>query len=125
LGYAFDGKGQYREAIAEYRKALVLNDSPYAKALLARALAKSGQRGEALKLVENLKSDAASRYVPNYCLAIAYTALGEKDEALVLLEKDIAERSSFVSYMAVEPALDDLRDDPRFKEMLKRLNLPE
>jgi TolB-like protein/Tfp pilus assembly protein PilF len=125
LGYAHDGKGMYAEAIAEYRKALALNDDPYAKAFLVRSLAKSGRRADALKLVEELKSESATRYVPNYCLAMAYTALGEKEEAFALLEKDIAEHSSFVSVLAVEPALDDLRDDPRFKAMLRRLNLPE
>ena len=125
LGYAFDGKGLYAEAIAEYRKALDLGDEPYVKALLAHSLAKSGGRGEAMKLVEQLKADATKRYVPNYCLVIAYTALGEKDEALARLEQDIAERSSYASFCASEPALDDLRGDPRFKEMLKRLNLPE
>jgi len=125
LGYAYDGKGLYAEAIAEFRKALALNDDPYVKALLVRSLAKSGRRGEAVKIVEELESESATRYVPNYCLAMAYTALGEKDEAFALLEKDIAEHSSFVSVLAVEPALDDLRGDPRFKVMLKRLNLPE
>ena len=125
LGYAYDGKRLYAEAIAEYRKALALNDDPYAKAFLVRSLAKSGRRSDALKLVEELKSESATRYVPNYCLAMAYTALGEKEEAFALLEKDIAEHSSFVSVLAVEPALDDLRDDPRFKAMLRRLNLPE
>ncbi len=125
LGYAYDGKRLYAEAIAEYRKALALNDDPYAKAFLVRAMAKSGRRADALKLVEELKSESATRYVPNYCLAMAYTALGEKEEAFALLEKDIAEHSSFVSVLAVEPALDDLRDDPRFKAMLRRLNLPQ
>ena len=125
LGYAFDGKGMYAEAIVEYRRSLALNDDPFAKALLVRSLAKSGKRDEALKLVAQLKADSAQRYVSHYCLAIAYTALGEKEEALMLLEKDLAERSSFVSYSAGEPALDDLRDDPRFKALLKRMNLPE
>jgi tetratricopeptide (TPR) repeat protein len=125
LGYAYDGKRLYAEAIAEYRKALALNDDPYAKAFLVRSLAKSGRRADALKLVEELKSESATRYVPNYCLAMAYTALGEKEEAFALLEKDIAEHSSFVSVLAVEPALDDLRDDQRFKAMLRRLNLPQ
>jgi len=125
LGLAYDLKGLYAEAIAEFRKALALNDDPFVKALLARSLAKSGGRGEAMKLVEQLKSEAADRYIPSYCFVIAYTALGEKEEALVWMERDIAERSPFASYSAVERALDDLRGEARFKEMLKRLNLPE
>lgn len=126
LGYGFDCKGLYTEAISEYRKSLALNDDPFVRGFLVRSLVKSGGRSEAVKLVGELKSESGKRYVPNYCLAIAYTALGEKEEAFALLEKDIAERSPFVRWgLSVDPALDDLRDDPRFKEMLKRLNLPE
>jgi serine/threonine protein kinase/TolB-like protein len=65
------------------------------------------------------------RYVSSYYFAIVHIALGEKDEAFAWLEKDIAERSSWPVLYAVSPELDDLRDDPRFKDMLKRLNLPE
>ena len=118
----------YGQKTVEGAKAEALrapNLAPYTKALLARPLAKSGERGEALKLVEELKAESATRYVPNYCLAIAAVALGEKEEASALLEKDMAAHSSFVSYLAVAPAFDDLRAEPRFKEMPKRLNLPE
>ena len=115
----------YAGDIIEYRKATDLNYGPDDKRLLDRSIARSFRRRDAHKLVEELKSESATRYVPNYCLAMAYTALGEKEEAFALLEKDIAEHSSFVSVLAVDPALDDLRDDPRFKAMLKRLNLPE
>jgi tetratricopeptide (TPR) repeat protein len=125
LGYAYDGKRLYTEAIAEYRRALALNDDPYVKALLVSSMVKSGRQADALKLVKELKAESATLYVPNYCLAMAYTALGGKEEAFGLLEKDIAEHSSFVSVLAVEPAFDDLRNDPRFKAMLRRLNLPE
>lgn len=115
----------YREAIDEYRKALELNDDPTAKAFLALSLAKAGGRSEAIKLLDQLKLESPHRYVPSYCFAIVHMALGERDEALVWLEKDIAERSSWPVVYAVVPELDELRDDPRFKEMLKRLNLPE
>jgi serine/threonine-protein kinase len=125
LGWAFNAKAMYREAIDEYRKALDLNDDPTAKAFLALSLAKTGQRGEAIKLRDQLKLESPHRYVPSYCFAIIHLALGEKDEAFVWLEKDIAERSSWPVVYAVVPELDELRDDPRFKEMLKRLNLPE
>jgi hypothetical protein len=49
----------------------------------------------------------------------------EKKEAFVWLEKEVAERGYWTGVYAVDPVLDDLRADPRFKEMLKRLNLPE
>jgi len=125
LGWAFNARGMYREAIEEYRKALELNDDPTAKAFLALSLAKSGQRGDAIKLGDQLKLESPHRYVPSYCFAIVHLALGERDEAFQWLEKDIDERSSWPVVYAVVPELDELRGDPRFKEMLKRLNLPE
>jgi len=125
LGWAFNARGMYREAIEEYRKALELNDDPTTKAFLALSLAKSGQRGDAIKLGDQLKLESPHRYVPSYCFALIHLALGERDEAFQWLEKDIEERSSWPVVYAVVPELDELRDDPRFKEMLKRLNLPE
>jgi serine/threonine-protein kinase len=125
LGWVFNAKGMYREAIDEYRKALAMNKDPTATAFLALSLAKSGQHDEARKLLDQLKSESSRRYIPAYCFAIAHLALGEKDEVFAWLEKDIAERSTWNLVYGVTPELDELRDDPRFKDMLKRLNLPE
>jgi len=125
LGWAFNAKGMYREAIEEYRKALEMNKDPTATAFLSLSLAKAGQHDEARKLLDQLKSESSHRYVPAYCFAIAHLALGEKDEVFAWLEKDIAERSTWNLVYGVTPELDELRDDPRFKDMLKRLNLPE
>ena len=125
LGNNYVLKSQYVEAIAEYRKSLAANDDPYVKALIVRALAKSGQRAEAVKMFDELKSEAAKRYVPNYSFAVAYTALGDKEQALSWLDKDVTERSAFAIFASVDPALDDLRTDARFKALLKQMNLPE
>ncbi len=51
--------------------------------------------------------------------------LGDKDAALGELEKAYQEHDWFMSRLKVDPFMDPLRDDPQFKEMLKRLNLPE
>ena len=55
----------------------------------------------------------------------AYIALDQKDEAFLWLEKDVDERTIHASSYAIESALDVLRGDPRFKAMLKRMNLQE
>ena len=93
LGTAYHANGQYGEAIAEYRKALTLTDDPWVKALLGRSLAKSGQHGEARKMLAELQAESARRYVPSVGLALVFAALGEKDKAFVWLEKDVAERT--------------------------------
>lgn len=121
LGWAYHQKGMYREAISAFRKSLELNEDPYAKALLVQSLAKSGGRAEAVKLRDELRSESTSRYIPNYFLAIASIALGEKDEAFALLEKDVAERSTYVTLIAIDPVFDDLRGDPRFAALVQKV----
>ena len=75
--------------------------------------------------MEALRTFASKSYVPNFCFAIAHTALGDKEAAIAMLEKDVEERSSYAVTIGIELALNELRDEPRFKALLKRLNLPE
>jgi len=121
LGWAYYGKGMYREAIAEYRKSLELNPDPYAKGLLAIALSKSGGRAEAVKLRDELVAESTRRYLPGYHIAIANIALGEKDEAIKWLERDVNERGPQCTTFALDPLLDDLRADPRFVDILNQI----
>ena len=123
LGTAYHANGQYGEAIAEFRKAIALSDDPWAKALLARSLAKAGQRNEALKLLGELQSESARRYVASSGFAVIYAALGDKDKAFVWLEREVAERSPRPPLFAVNPVFDDFRDDARFKDLLRRIEL--
>jgi len=125
LGYALDGKGQFAEAIAAFEKAISLSDDGYTRAMMIRTLMRMGRRSEAERQMEALRQFASKSYVPNFCFAIVHTALGDKEAALAMLEKDVQERSSFAVTIGIELALSDLRDDPRFKAMLKRMNLPE
>jgi eukaryotic-like serine/threonine-protein kinase len=121
LGWSYLQKGMYAQAIAEARKSLELNPEPYGKTILIAALAKSGSRAEAIRLREELKSEVGRRYIPSYYLAVAHTALGEKDEAFAALEKDFAERSTAYSYIPVDPLFDDLRGDPRWLALMQRM----
>ena len=123
LGWVYYEKGRYQESILECRKSLELNPSPYAKAQLIISLARSGNRAEAIKLREALKADAARSYVPGYFLAVANLALGEKDDAFVAFERDFAERAPFFAWIATDPQLDEVRDDPRFLDLERRAAL--
>jgi serine/threonine protein kinase len=125
LCWAYNAKDMHREAIAECRKARELNNDSLIKGYLALVLARSGQREEARKLLNELKLESTQHYVTSYGVALAHIGLDEKEEAFVWLEKEVADRGYWSGVYAVDPVLDDLRGDPRFKEMLKRLNLPE
>ena len=121
LGTIYDTRGMYNEAIAEYRKSPGLDDDPYLRAMLARSLAKAGQRAEALRIVDEIVSESAARYVPANAVALAFAALDDKDKAFVWLEKDVAQRASRSAQYSVNPIWDDLRDDPRFAALVKKI----
>ena len=123
LGWVYYEKGMYQESISECRKSLELNESPYAKSQLIISLARSGNRAEAIKLREALKADAARSYVPGYFLAVACLALGEKDEAFAAIERDFADRAPFFAWIDTDPLLDEIRDDPRFLDLQRRVAL--
>jgi len=123
LGWVYGLKGMYPEAIAETRAAMQLGN--FGNGFLGLWLAKSGNRAEALKVLEDLKREATVKYIQNYDFALIYIGLGEKEEALNYLEKHMLAHAETASSFAVAPELDGLRSEPRFKEMLKRMNLPE
>jgi TolB-like protein/Tfp pilus assembly protein PilF len=125
LGWAYGSKGMYPEALAETRTSIELNNASSAKGFLGLWLAKSGKRDEAMKLLGELKQESTRGYVQSYDFALIYIGLGDKEEALNWLEKQMSGRSETANTYAVAPELDDLRSEPRFKEMLKRMNLPE
>ncbi|HJU91413.1 MAG TPA: hypothetical protein VJ656_00650 [Pyrinomonadaceae bacterium] len=125
LGWAFGLKGMYPEAIAETRTSMELREGSSAKGYLGLWLAKSGKRDEVLKLLNELKQESVGNYVQGYTFALIYIGLGDKEEALNHLEKHLSSRAETASTYATAPELDDLRSEPRFKAMLKRMNLPE
>jgi serine/threonine-protein kinase len=125
LGWAYGSKGMYPEAIAETRSSIQLNNTSSAKGFLGLWLAKSNERDEALKLLGELKQGSTRGYVQSYDLALIYIGLGDKEEALNYLEKHMLSHAETANAYSVAPELDDLRSEPRFKEMLKRMNLPE
>ena len=125
LASTYGAKGMYPEAIAEVRKFIELSSDPTGKGFLGFCLAKSGQRAEAIKVLNELKQESSERYVQSYAFALIYIGLGQKEDALAALEKEVSDRSPNAIFCAVYPELDELRSEPRFKDLLKRMNLPE
>jgi len=122
LGEALAAKQALGEAIAEYQKARALNDDPLVLALLGNAYARSGQRAEALKILDQLKELSGQRYVNAYSFALVYLGLGDKEEALWWLEQSYQDRAgSDVGWIRVDSLLDRLRGDPRFEAIAEKI----
>ena len=113
-------KGMFTEAIAESRKEYELsggNVIPYG----AYALAKSGRRDEARAVLHELLKLSTTKYVPSYNIAIIYRALDMRDEALSWLEKAYEQRDPKMTFLKVEPKWNNLRNEPRFIDLMKRM----
>jgi tetratricopeptide (TPR) repeat protein len=125
LGNALELKGLTEEAIAEYKEAIALNDDPLPRALLGHLYAKIGRKNEALAILEQLRELRASskqRYVSPYNLALVHIGLGQKDEAIQLLEETYEDRDGYdIAFIKVEPLLDPLRGNPRFEALVQKV----
>lgn len=126
LGTAFAQDRNFEQAIAEAEEARNQPDeNPFALARLGSAYALSGNRAKAEKVIEELGELSKARYVcPSY-LARIYIGLGDKNRAFEWLEKAYEERSADLVWLRVDPAFDPLRSDPRFTDLLRRMNFPE
>ncbi len=119
---AYIEKGMFTEAVAEARKARELSGvGTQPMAFGAYALAKSGKRVEARAALEELLRLSTERYVPPYPIAMIYNGLGERDEAIAWLERGYEQREPRMSFLKVEPKWNNLRSDPRFQDLMRRV----
>jgi tetratricopeptide (TPR) repeat protein len=126
FGWIYREKGMYEEAIAEFREALKKNPggAAYIVAHLGNAYARAGRVREARECLRQLKQRSDVEAVGTYGIAIIHAGLGEKDPAFEWLEKAYEERDQGLSFLRVDATLDPLRSDPRFQDLLRRMNFP-
>lgn len=133
LGVAYLRKAMYPEAIANLQRAvdMLRNDpeEPRYLADLGYAYAAAGQRSKAMEILRRGKElEAEGRYVAagwDGGLYHLYFALGEKDEALALLEKAYKSKSYTLLYLRCWPEFERFRADPRFADLVRRVGIPQ
>lgn len=125
-GMCYYNKGQYPEAIQEYKKALAMNpESTYARAGVVMSMAKSGDRAGALKALEELKDAGKIGYVSPAFVGLAYMGLGDTDAEFAWFAKGYEDRSELLLWLPVDPMFDAQRDDPRFRELVKKVGVSQ
>ena len=125
LGLALIQKGMPRQAIeALSRGSQASGSHPGAVAALAAVHAFDGNTAKARKTFEQVREMAVKRYVSPYYIALALLGQGDREGALAGLEAACEERSGWLVYLNVEPAMALLRGDPRFEKLVRRVGLP-
>ena len=119
----FIKKGMWDDAIASAERARDLSrGNSEAVATIGFAQAKAGRIVEARNMLAELAERGKNRYVPTYGIAAIYHALGDRDEALDMLERSFAERDALMVFLKVDLKWDGLREEQRFVELMKKMN---
>ncbi|HEY1272169.1 MAG TPA: winged helix-turn-helix domain-containing protein [Terriglobales bacterium] len=124
LGWAQSCKSQHESAITSLRKSSEIYPGSGPIAWLGQAYATAGYRGEALKILEQLQELSKQQYVSPYGAGRIYAALGQTEEAFLWLETAYEQRAHWMVWLKFDPVFDDLRSDPRFQDLMHRMNFP-
>jgi len=123
---AYGANGMYAEAISLGETSIAADPtSNFFLQSLGYAYAKAGRRSEAEGVVRKLDELGKRQYMERFGAATIYAALGDRDKAFAELERSFAARDWAIARISVEPLIDPLRGDPRLKDLIRRMGLPE
>jgi tetratricopeptide (TPR) repeat protein len=126
MAEAYLSKGMCREALPPIEKYLTLSRRSAASlALLGYSHARSGERTQALRIIEELREASKRSFVPAFFFALVYAGLDEKDMAFAWLETAHEERFNRLAYLKLEALWDPLRSDRRFTDLVGRIGIPQ
>jgi TolB-like protein/Flp pilus assembly protein TadD len=123
---AYTEKGMLIEAVAEARKATeVPGANSHSLSSLGYALARLGKQAEARSVLEGLLKLSTERHVSAHNIALIYNGLGELDETFAWLERAFQQREPRMVLLKVEPRWNNLRGDPRFQDLTRRVGFTQ
>jgi len=125
LGVVYELQGQFEKAATEYRKLANTFGDEYVRARMAHLYASEGRRMEALELVQQLRSAKVKFLSVSYQYARIYARLGEKDPVFALLEQAYHDHAEDLLSLKTDPDFAGFRSDPRFQDLMRRMNFPK
>ena len=125
LGWCLIKKGNIPEAKAEFEKATKLDDLPWYIGGLGYTTAIAGDRTKAEQILHDLDELAKRRYVTPNASVPVYLGLGEKEKALDSLEKCYQDKDGVCWQLKMDQLYDNVRNEPRFQALLKKVGLDQ
>jgi len=123
LGMVATGFGDYQQALEQFQKAASIRRTAWVLSHLGSTYANLGRRVDAIKVVAELGQRPPGRPAFDYELATIYATLGDKEAAFAALDGAEASQAQGLLWIKVDPRLDELRADPRFGRLSKRMGL--
>jgi tetratricopeptide (TPR) repeat protein len=124
LGLVQIQQRRYPEAIASLKRSIDLGVFyPQGASALGFAYGVSGKKGEALRIVKNLRGRLGHELLPPVSIAISYAGIGDATQGIEWLNRGIDEHDIYIPENFFDPLLDPLRKDPRFEQVLRRMSL--
>jgi serine/threonine protein kinase/tetratricopeptide (TPR) repeat protein len=123
LGMVYEQKRMFDDSAREFQKAADLFNDPMMKAWVARTYALAGRKGDAERVLSEVKSLSKQKYASPYPMASIYAALGQKDAAFEWLERVYKDHSYYVVWLNIDRVFDGLRSDSRFQDLIDRIGI--
>jgi tetratricopeptide (TPR) repeat protein len=124
MGLAQAQQGSLQASIASLEKTLQLAPSSIlATAFLAASYLRSGNPGCAEQLMDVVRQRGSKQYVSPFCFAVYNAALGNADAMFECLQAALGDHDPYLSRMDAEPYFDPFRSDPRYRDLMGRMNL--
>ena len=124
LGLVALERGQREQALAEARKGVELDTSPFNLEVLGNIEAVLGMRAEAVGVIDTLRKRAKKEYICMYELGAIYAGMNDKDAAFQYLNKACDDRDVCMPWLEADPRLKNLHSDPRFRDLARRTGFP-
>ncbi len=124
---AYEQKEMYEQALAEAEKVVDPREAEGLARFVAvkAAFKQSGAKGYWQTLLDQNKEWAKKEYVPPSFIAEHAVRVGDTNQAFEWIEKALAARDEWLTYIKIDPHFDSLRSDPRYPDVLRRLGLPQ
>lgn len=123
-GMCFFIKGQYPQAIEEFQKSRTMNpDASFPLGGIGASYAKLGKRTEALRTIKDMEELGRHVYVSPVYVGLVYDALGDRDKEFQCFAKGYEDRSEYLLWLTFDPLFDQVRHDPRFVDLVKKVGV--